>query len=331
MTIKNNSQQNEETQNDFHLLDAYSRAVVKAAQDLRPSVVNLSVKKDNIISRNINRGFNMGSGSGFVIAQDGFIMTNSHVVSGAKEINVAFTDGQKLKAELIGDDPGSDLAVIRVNQNGLKAVEFANSAKLMPGQLAIAIGNPFGFENTVTAGVVSALGRTLRTQNGRLIDDVIQTDASLNPGNSGGPLVNSNGKVIGVNTAIIRSAQGICFSIASNTVQFILSELMTHRKVRRAYIGIMGQVVNIPKHLSNKHSLDQKTGIFVNNIEPDGPAYNSELRHGDLIFRFNGETLSTIDELHKLLVYERVGKPITLTVIRNNRIKALKVIPSEAV
>ncbi len=325
---------NEERKNDFALLDAYSKAVVTSSQKVSRSVVHIKVKKDvkNRRGRGRNRQNPYGSGSGFIITPDGFVVTNSHVVSGAKEIEAALSDGRTFKAELIGDDPATDLAVIRIAADDLHAIPFGDSQRLMVGQLAVAIGSPYGFEHTVTAGVVSALGRSLRTQSGRLIDDVIQTDAALNPGNSGGPLVNSRGEVIGVNTAVILPAQGICFAIASNTARYIITRLIMDGKVRRSYIGIAGQSTRIPDKLLRAMDMmhdKKKTGVQVISTEADGTAYNSELRAGDIIVGFEGERITGIDDLHKLLTDEMIGNKVQLQVIRRGKKEEVIVIPGE--
>ncbi len=315
---------------DFHLLDAYSKAVVSASNKVSQSVVHIKVKKKGG-NRRKRRG-NYGNGSGFIITPDGFIVTNSHVVSDAENIKVALPDGREFEASLVGDDPATDLAVIRIYADELKAIPFGDSQKLQAGQLAIAIGNPFGFEYTLTAGVVSALGRSLRSQSGRLIDDVIQTDAALNPGNSGGPLVNSRGEVIGINTAVILPAQGICFAIASNTAKYVITRLMMDGKVRRSYIGIAGQAVHLNPNILKQNELDSalhRTGVMVRSLEADGPVYNSELRKGDVIVGFNKERVTGIDDLHKLLKEDQIGQKATLKVLRKGRLREVVVIPAE--
>jgi S1-C subfamily serine protease len=320
----------ESSPKDIELLDAYSRAVVKSSQKVSNAVVHIEVKKASRQVR-VRRGENPGyhSGSGFLIAPDGFVVTNSHVVSGAKELKVSLPDGRTFGAAIVGDDPATDLAVIRVEGEKLPYATFGNSSRLQVGQLAIAIGNPYGFQHTVTAGVVSALGRSLRSQSGRLIDNVVQTDAALNPGNSGGPLVNSQGEVIGVNTAIILPAQGICFAIASNTAQFIVSKLMTDGFVRRAYIGIAGQVVGLDKRIVRGLKLGQEAGILVQSVEADGPAFNANLRKGDLILGFNGSSVPHIDRLHQLLDEQAIGREAMISLIREGKIEEVTVVPAE--
>ncbi|MEL6674382.1 MAG: trypsin-like peptidase domain-containing protein [Bacteroidota bacterium] len=314
---------------DAALLDAYSQAVVAASEKVGPSVVSIEVKGMPQNRRRRGRGDGRGSGSGFVATPDGFIVTNSHVVHSAKEISVAFPDGQTYQAQKVGDDPSTDLAVLKLPASSLPHINFAASDKLQVGQLAIAIGNPYGFGHTLTAGVVSALGRSLRSQSGRLIDDVVQTDAALNPGNSGGPLVDSRGEVIGVNTAIIQAAQGICFAIASNTAHYIVSHLIASGKIRRAYLGIAGQTIVLPARTRNVLSLQGTQGILVRSVEPDGPAQNTDLQEGDVIISLAGEQVDGIDHLHRLLNTEAIGVPQKLQVIRRGKLKKVEVIPGE--
>lgn len=271
-----------------------------------------------------------GSGSGFVFAQDGFILTNSHVVHNAEQIEATFSDGRQLKAEMVGDDPETDLAVVRVAGNGLAAARFGDSRLLRPGQLVVAIGNPYGFQFTVTAGVVSALGRSLRARSGRLIDNVIQTDAALNPGNSGGPLVSSRGEVVGVNTAMILPAQGLCFAIASSTAEFVAARLIKDGRIRRAYLGVAGQNVPLPRHLIRFHNLLTKGGVLVASIEDDSPAQRAGLQEGDVLIEFGGEELTTVDDLHRLLTEERVGTRVPLVVIRRSEKLIVEIVPGES-
>lgn len=314
---------------DAELLDAYSRTVVGVSQSVSPSVVQIKVQKkaQRQASRRGQQPY--GTGSGFIISSDGYIVTNSHVVSQSTQISVALQDGREFSAQLIGDDPATDIAVIQVNGDKLRAIRFGNSDQLQVGQLAVAIGNPYGFQYSVTTGVVSALGRTLRSESGRLIDDVIQTDAALNPGNSGGPLVNSQGQVIGVNTAVILPAQGLCFAVSSNVAQYVVGHLIISGKVRRGYIGIAGQMVPLNPRLVNQHQLSIRSGVFVQGVEPDGPAYNSELQQGDVIIGLEEQTIHSIDDLHRLLNEDAIGKITTLMVLRNGQKKEIKVIPSE--
>jgi S1-C subfamily serine protease len=271
-----------------------------------------------------------GSGSGFVFAQDGFILTNSHVVHGAEQIEATFADGRQLKAEMVGDDPETDLAVVRVAGNGLAAARFGDSRALRPGQLVVAIGNPYGFQFTVTAGVVSALGRSLRARSGRLIDNIIQTDAALNPGNSGGPLVSSRGEVVGVNTAMILPAQGLCFAIASSTAEFVAARLIKDGRIRRAYLGVAGQNVPLPRHLIRFHNLLTNGGVLVASIEDDSPAQRAGLQEGDVLIEFGGEQLTTVDDLHRLLTEDRVGTRVPLVVIRRSEKLIVEIVPGES-
>ena len=270
------------------------------------------------------------SGSGFIISSDGFVVTNHHVIEDAKSIKIAFSDGRIAVAELKGFDASTDIAVLKSFESGLKALSFANSDVLQPGQIAIAVGNPLGLQHSVTAGVVSALGRTLRASNGRLIDDVIQTDASLNPGNSGGPLVNSLGQVIGVNTAMIPTAQGLCFAVSSNLAAYVAGKLIMHGRVKRAYLGIAGQLVNLTERMIASSRLQKKTGVYVYEIIADVPVYNSELKTGDVIVGFNDESIGSVDDLHKRLSEEMIGKRIFLDVLRQGRKLRLNVIAGEA-
>src|SRR6266568_1265876 len=274
---------------DGALLDAYSAAVVAASERVGPAVVHVEVAQ--AVRSNGGEGQRRGSGSGFAFTPDGFILTNSHVVHGARTIHVSFADGASCDADLVGDDPDTDVAVIRIGGHQLPTATLGSSRKLRVGQLAIAIGNPYGFQHTVTAGVVSALGRSLRALTGRLIDDVIQTDAALNPGNSGGPLVNSKGEVIGVNTAIIPFAQGICFAIGINTAQYVAAKLIRDGRIRRAYIGVVGQTAPLPRKLRQFHSLMQEAAILVQSVETDSPAQRAGVRAGDLVVNFAGGAL----------------------------------------
>jgi len=309
---------------DAPLLDAYSRAVVAATEKVAPAVVFIEVK------HNGRRGETGGSGSGFVFTPDGFILTNSHVVHGAVKIDVSFADGRKYAARLIGDDPGNDLAVIRIDAPGLVAAELGDSKQIRPGQLAIAIGNPYGFQHTVTAGVVSALGRTLRSRSGRLMDDIIQTDAALNPGNSGGPLVGSDGRVIGVNTATILPAQGLCFAIGVNTAKFVAGRLIRDGRIRRAYVGIVGQTQPISRSLRRFHELEQTSGALVISVEPGSPAEGAGLQPRDLLVGCDGQSITGIDDMQRLLTESRIGAACIFDLIRATQRLKLPVIPQEA-
>ena len=309
---------------DTALLDAYSQAVTRAVDLVGPSVVTVEIGRDT--SR---RGLG-GQGSGFVVAPDGLILTNSHVVHKARIIHVSLSDGRRLPAELIGEDPDTDLAVIRASESGLASLTLGDSRAIRVGQLVIAIGNPLGFSATVTAGVVSALGRSLRSRSGRLMDDIIQTDAALNPGNSGGPLVNARGEVIGVNTAVISGAQGLCFAIAANTAQFVVGRLIRDGRIRRSYVGVAGQNTPIARQIVRFYNLPASSGILVVTIEPDSPAARSTLREGDIIVALDGQDVSGIDQLHRLLTEERIGKTTTLTAIRQTQKLEIDVTPAES-
>jgi len=320
-------------QTDDDVMDAYSRAVITAAEKVSPSVVYIEVEQ-----RVSNRRPNIprmpqerrGSGSGFIFTPDGFILTNSHVIHGAKKIEVTLADGHKHQADLIGDDPDTDLAVIRINAPNLVPAQLGEAQRIRVGQLVIAIGNPYGFQYSVTAGVVSALGRSLRAQSGRLMDAVIQTDAALNPGNSGGPLVNSRGEVIGVNTAMILPAQGICFATSIDTAKFVASRLIRDGKVSRSYIGLAGQNVPLPRRIVRYYDLAVESGIFVISFENDSPARKGGVREGDIIIAFDDRPIAGIDDLHKLLTEERIARRSSLTVIRGTDKLAIEVMPEES-
>ena len=311
---------------DYSLLDEYSRTVVGAVDRVAPAVANIEIQQQSKgHSRHIG-----GSGSGFVIAPDGFILTNSHVVHGATRIVVNLSDGRDCPAQLIGDDPETDLAVIRIDAPHLVHVRLADSESLRVGQIAIAIGNPLGFQASVTSGVISALGRSMYSQSGRLIDNVIQTDAALNPGNSGGPLVNSAGEVIGVNTAMIRPAQGICFAIASNTAKLVAGWLIRDGRIRRSYIGVAGQNVPLHRRIMRFYNLALETGVLVVSVENDSPAQRASLREGDIIIAFGERPIGTIHDLHKMLVGEQIGVPAKLVVIRHTEKLEFSVLPAES-
>jgi S1-C subfamily serine protease len=320
-------------QTDDDAMDAYSRAVITAAEKVSPSVVYIEVEQP-IRSRRPNAPRTpqerRGSGSGFIFTPDGFILTNSHVVHGAKKIEVTLSDGHKHLADLIGDDPDTDLAVIRINAPNLVPAQLGEAQKIRVGQLVVAIGNPYGFQYSVTAGVVSALGRSLRAQSGRLMDAVIQTDAALNPGNSGGPLINSRGEVIGVNTAMILPAQGICFATSIDTAKFVASRLIRDGKVSRSYIGLAGQNVPLPRRIVRYYNLAVESGIFVISFENESPARKGGLREGDIIIGFDDRPIAGIDDLHKLLTEERIGRKASLLVIRGTEKLAIEVRPEES-
>ncbi len=301
------------------LLDAYSEAVITAAERVNPSVVNIEFQQQN------RRG---GSGSGFIFTPDGFILTNSHVVHGANGVEVTLSDGQRYQADKVGDDPDTDLAVVRITAANLVPATFGDSQSIRVGQLVIAIGNPYGFQCTVTSGVISALGRSLRSQSGHLIDNVIQTDAALNPGNSGGPLVTSNGEVIGVNTAVILPAQGMCFAIAINTATFVAGRLIKDGKIRRGYIGVAGQNVPLHRRLVRGHDLPAATGILVVSIEPNSPAQRAGLREGDIIAGFADHPVADIDALHRILTDHQPGVRAPVLILRGTDKLVLQIEPS---
>src|SRR5918993_3247506 len=314
------------------LLDAYSRAVSGVVEQVSPAVVHIHVKHNGNPQHpdpRARRG-GMGSGSGFIFTPDGFILTNSHVVHDADDISVALADGRNVQARLVGDDPDTDLAVIRIIAPDLVAASIGDSSDLKVGQIAIAIGNPYGFQASVTAGGVRSLGRSLRAGSGRLIDNLIQTDAALNPGNSGGPLVNSRGEVIGVNTAVILPAQGICFAIASNTAKFVASRLMRDGRIRRGYIGVAGQDVPLHRRIVRFFNLENESGVLVTGTEPDSPAARAGVHDGDVIIAFNGRPITGIDDLHRLLTGERVNEAATLTIMRRTEKLDVTITPAES-
>ena len=303
---------------DQGLLDAYSRAVVSAVELVAPAVVSVDVHKRGSTAGRRSPA-QAGTGSGFVFAADGLILTNSHVVEDASEIDVMLPDGREHRADLIGQDPDTDVAVLKITASDLTAVSFGQSQALRSGQMVIAIGNPYGFQHTVTSGVVSALGRTLRARSGRLIDQVIQTDAALNPGNSGGPLVTSAGHVIGVNTAIIAGGQGLSFAVPISTVTAVLPALLRDGRVRRGYLGVAGQDVPLLRRVTRFHRLSQATGVLVISLEQDGPARSAGLRDGDVIVSLDGTTIASVDDLHRALTEDRIGSFATLGVLRDQQ------------
>jgi len=315
---------------DAPLLDAYSNAVTGAVERISPSVVNVEVHQKAGRTRSGEPRQRQGGGSGFVFTPDGLILTNSHVVHDAAHLAVSLADGRRMPAALIGEDPASDLAVIRVDEPGLTVAVLGDSQKLRVGQIAIAIGAPYGFQSTVTAGVVSALGRSLRSYSGRLIDDVIQTDAALNPGNSGGPLIDSYGHVIGVNTATILPAQGICFAIGINTAKFVASRLLRDGRIRRSYVGISGQTVPIHRRVIRFYDLPKETGALVLSVEDGSPAKRAGLREGDIILALERQPVAGVDDLHRLLTEIRVGVSSSLTILRGTEKLAFSVVPQEA-
>jgi S1-C subfamily serine protease len=313
---------------DDSLLDAYSQAVTGAVGIVSPSVVNIEVHQ--AAGRSGEARERRGGGSGLVFTPDGLILTNSHVVHDAKRIEVTLADGRRMPATAIGDDPASDLAVVRVDEPGLTAAALGDSQQLRVGQLVVAIGNPYGFQSTVTAGVVSALGRSLRSYSGRLIDDVIQTDAALNPGNSGGPLVDSAGRVVGVNTATILPAQGICFAIGINTAKFVASRLLRDGRIRRSYIGVSAQTVPVHRRVVRFYDLAKESGALVLSVEENSPAKRAGLRDGDIIVALEGHAVAGVDDLHRVLADIRAGASCSLTVLRYTEKLELKILPEEA-
>lgn len=309
---------------DDELLDAYSSAVMSAAARITPSVVNIEVRQQG------RRGEQRGGGSGFLFTPDGFLLTNSHVVSGASSIDVTLMDGTRYPASVVGDDPHTDLAVVRISAPNQVPARLGNSDAIRPGQLVVAVGNPLGFQCTVTAGVVSALGRTMRAQSGRLIDNVIQTDAALNPGNSGGPLVNSRGEVIGVNTAVILPAQGICFAIGINTAKFVASRLIRDGRITRSYIGVGGQSVPMHRRVVRFYNLPVEHGVLVMGVEKGSPAETAGLQDGDVIVAYGDRPVANVDDLHRILTEEQVGKAAQVTIIRQTEKLVRTIVPVSA-
>jgi S1-C subfamily serine protease len=303
---------------DGELLDAYSRAVTHAVGQVSPAVVKIDVR-DGPSRR--------GSGSGFVFTPDGLVLTNSHVVHAADRITLTFLDGATADAMRIGDDPDTDIAVLRTDHMFTPSAALGNSKGLKVGQLAVAVGNPFGFQFTVTAGVVSALGRSMRASSGRMMEEIIQTDAALNPGNSGGPLVDSRGQVIGVNTATIMGAQGLCFAVGIDTAKYVASQILLHGRVHRSWIGIAAQNVPLPRRLVYEYKLPASSGVMATSIDPEGPAGMAGVREGDIIVRFAGETVSGIDDLHRLLSADRTGRRMSLLALRGVQLVEITVIP----
>ena len=308
---------------DGELLDAYSQAVIRAVETVGPAVVKIDAKSG---------AGRAAGGSGVVFTPDGLVLTNSHVVDRAAQLTVALPDGRSMRADLVGQDADTDLAVIRVSPPTSISLPWAtlgDSRRVRVGQVAIAMGNPYGFHHSVTAGVVSALGRSLRAQSGRLMDDIIQTDAALNPGNSGGPLVTTRGEVIGVNTAMILPAQGLCFAIASNTARFVAARLIRDGRIRRSYIGVAGQNVPIPRAIARANQLAVTSGVLVVSVEPSSPATTAGLRDGDVVLTFDGAAVTGIDDLLRRLTDERIGVAVAVTVLRAGRKRQLTIVPSE--
>jgi S1-C subfamily serine protease len=311
---------------DGALLDAYSQTVSSVVDSIGPAVVRVDTRESG---RGTGRG---GVGSGVVISPDGLVLTNAHVVNGVKEIRLSDTEGRATESRLLGIDPDTDLALLRADAaRSLAFAPLGDSKTLRRGQIAIAIGNPLGFESTVTAGVISALGRSLRSTSGRMIEDVIQTDAALNPGNSGGPLVSSRGEVIGINTAVIMGAQGICFAVASNTANHVLSEIIMHGRVRRGYIGVAAQTVPVPRRHAIAAGIENRLGAMLSAVEAGSPAYIAGLMSRDLVVQLDGEPVTGVDDMIRLLDRNRIGKPVKVEVLRLVRLREFEVVPSERV
>jgi S1-C subfamily serine protease len=315
---------------ESELFDAYSKAVIQAADAVSPAVVNIEVRLRASAPEESSRGQPQASGSGFIFTPDGYVLTNSHVVHSAARVDVAVSDGRRMRADLIGDDPETDLAVLRISASDLIAAPLGDSNRIRVGQLVVAIGNPYGFQCTVTAGVISALGRSLRTRSGRLIDNILQTDAALNPGNSGGPLVSSRAEVIGVNTATIMPAQGLCFAIAINTAKFVAGRLIRDGRIVRGYIGMAGQNVQLPRRLVHFHKVAVPSGVMIVSLEPNSPAERAGLKPGDVIVGFGGKPVAGIDDLQRLLSSECVGVTIEMAVVRAAEMVALRIVPAES-
>jgi len=307
------------------LLDAYSAAVTAAVAKVAPAVAHVRVERAKA-----PRGAREGSGSGFVITPDGYLVTNSHVAGGASALEVTLPDGRTAAATIVGDDPHSDLAVLKVGAGDLAWCRFGDSGAVKVGQIAIAIGSPYGFQHTVTAGIVSALGRSMRAQTGRVLDNILQTDASLNPGNSGGPLVDSGGNVIGVNTAVILPAQGLCFAIGSSTAERVAIALIREGRVRRAYLGVGGQTLALPRRIVRHFGLVRESGVRIESIEPGSPAAAAELQRGDVIIALDSQPIATVDDLQRLLVGDTIGRSIEIRVVRRDRVLALPLTPRES-
>lgn len=299
-------------------LDPYSERVTHAFDQVGPSVVHISAR---------GKGSRRGTGSGVLFTPDGYLLTNSHVIAGATSLSASLTDGQSFEARLVGDDPATDLAVLQLPGTGLPYAAFGTSADLRVGQLVVAIGNPLGFQATVTAGIVSALGRTLRNASGRLIESIIQTDAPLNPGNSGGPLVDGQARVVGINTAMIGGAQGICFAIGIDTAIDVVSRLMKDGKVRRSKLGLSGQTIPLDSRLAARLKRKAATAVLISEVQTRSPAEQGGLRAGDVVLEFDGATVATVDDLHRLLVAERAGRACITEVIRQGRIERLTITP----
>ncbi len=322
----------EQAARDLELLDSYSRAVIQVVEDVGPTVVHLARLDQVKDPRHPRQGewVPTGSGSGVILAPDGYILTNAHVVQDAARLEVGLADGRTLPARVVGADPSTDLAVVRVDTSGLPAAVLGNSERLRVGQLVVAIGNPLGFEATVTTGVVSALGRSLRSQSGRLIEEIIQTDAALNPGNSGGPLVDSHGRVIGINTAIISGAQGLCFAVPSNTATWVAGQLITTGKVKRVYLGFTGRNVPLSPGQVVAMSRTTRTGVYIHEVLPGSPMERAGIVRGDLLVTVNGEPAATIDHVQRILARVSAGEPVRLGLLRGTHLSECTVTPVDA-
>jgi S1-C subfamily serine protease len=329
--FKNNIHEmvNKSRSTDEQIMDSFSESIIRVAEKISPGVVHIRVKKKAREKKITNTSIQEATGSGFIISPEGFIVTNSHVIRDASEIEIDTQDGRTFNAELKGNDPSSDIALLKVYGTHFTHCEFGDSNRLRVGQLVVAIGSPYGYQYSVTSGVVSALGRTLRSETGRLIDNVIQTDAALNPGNSGGPLVDISGKVVGVNTAIIMPAQGLCFAVGSTTVEYIVGSLITRGIVRRAYLGISGQVVVLPLRVIHYNKLLNKSGVMVHSVESNMPLVQSRLRTGDIIVGFDNNPVSNIDDLQRLLDENVIERKVILQILRKGLKTQIEVVPAE--
>ena len=332
--VANNASAHEPAQppnlDESEIFDAYSQAVIQAADKISPAVVNIEVTARESRSPEPSQTQPHATGSGFVFTPDGYILTNSHVVHAAGRVDVTVSDGRRMRADLIGDDPETDLAVLRISAADLTAAPLGDSNRIRVGQLVIAIGNPYGFQCTVTAGVISALGRSLRARSGRLIDNILQTDAALNPGNSGGPLVSSRAEVVGVNTATIMPAQGLCFAIAINTAKFVAGRLIRDGRIVRGYIGMAGQNVQLPRRLVHFHRVTVPSGVMIVSVEPSSPAERAGLKPGDVVIGLGGKPVASIDDLQRVLSSECVGVSTEITVVRATEILARAIVPAES-